>query len=735
MGKSWLGVWAVAAVGFLCGLFFTASGGMAAPGDLLVARSPAQLLTEARSAAAVVAVMAAGDTGVELSRSPGRKYVLIARQGSHDKGWVAADLVDKAPERISLTTDFTDLGYPSGYLIEGPETKQAHHFYFTVPSDTVIEGGVVHIRYRASAILGHLSSLRVDVNDMPRATVRLSGLDGGGELLTIPLAGRDLAAGLLKLTLWSTLVVEEDRCLDDRVNNGYIQILPDSALSLDIRHAVSSVRGFWALLPEAVQISIPGRALREEEFRAAWAMSEMLVRQGKKVSFVSLPRVGQVVVAPAAEIRAALDELYRDWPVAAGAGALPEPYRFPENSGQVGLVNAVGGSFLALTGPSADAPLYLLEQRWRGAAAGRWYRGLPLVGKSGDTQERYEFSLADLGMDTSPRQINSEVAWKLALSSANAVIPPDYIPEQLTLEVVASPSQTEDPLIMSVYLNDVLQEVLQFKDDGRTHSFSVNLTPEHVRFYNELRFVALRSDEMGDCKGAPTQYPIQILPQSKVVMKRVHVKPGRFSELRPYFAGGYQLLLPRTALARPHEQLGLLARLTADLALDVKNGQLIFFDPAQEVRPSAPFLLLGKASVALDRVPVHLDRGAVRVVDDNNRTVLNTVELPGITVAQVVESGSYYGLWLAPAHDGELTAIQSLHLNDNDVAFLDARGVQLTFDSRRDVFLKPYYPKYTSWFDLLGRYRYWLVALGWLLFGIGAIYLFRQNMRSRKQQE
>ncbi|MDH4320983.1 MAG: cellulose biosynthesis cyclic di-GMP-binding regulatory protein BcsB [Desulfobulbaceae bacterium] len=713
----------------LCSLFFVVSGGMAAPGDLLVTTSSARLLAEARSVAPVVAEMEAGETGVELARSPGRKYVRIARQGSNDKGWVAADLVEKAPARITLTTDFTDLGYPSGYLIEGPENKQAHHFYFTVPSDTVIDSGVLRVRFRASEILGPLSSLRVDVNDTPRATVRLARLAGEGDLLTIPLAGREIKAGPMKLTLWTTLVVEEDRCLDARVNNGYLQVLPDTSLSLDIRRAATSVRGFWALLPKAVQISIPNRALREEEFRVAWEMGEMLVRQGKKVSFVSLPTLGQVVVAPAAEIRAALDEHYRDWPAADGG------YHFPEKSGQMGLVTAVGGSFLALTEPFTDAPLYLLEQRWRAAVAGRWYRGLPLTGKGGDAQDRYEFRLADLGMDTSPRLINSEVAWKLALSSDNAAFPPDYIPEQLNLEVVASPSQTEDPLIMSVYLNDVLQEVLQFKDDGRTHSFSVNLLPEHVRFYNELRFVALRSDEMGDCKGAPTQYPIQILPQSRLVMKRVHVKPARFSELRPYFAEGYQLLLPRTALARPHVQLALLARLTADLALEVKNGQLLFFDPAKEVRPTAPFLLVGKAAVALDRVPVHLDRGAVKMMDDNNRTVLNTVELPGITVAQVVESGSHYGLWLAPAHDGDLTAIQTLHLNDNDVAFLDARGVQLTFDSRRDVFLKPYYPKYSSWFDLLGRYRYWLVALGWLFFGVGAIYLFRQNMRSRRQQE
>ncbi len=708
---------------------------MAASGDLLMATASVHLLVKPSRTAPVVAVIHKGDRVVELLRSPGRKYVLVVRQGDHDKGWVAAESLRKASKRVSMVTELADLGFRSGYLIEGPESKQAHNFYFSVPRDAVIDGGVVHVHYQASSILNQLSHLRVDVNDIPRTTALLSGQGGREQVLTVRLQPRDLKGGLLKLTLWTTLVVQEDSCLDSRVNTSYLQIQPDTSLALDVRVPVSSVRGYWDLLPATVRISLPDRPLREEEFRAAWEMSEMLIRQGKKVLFIALPKLGQVVVAPVAEIRASLDELYHDWPQGAGGKPLINPYQLAENTGQVGLVNAVGGSFIAFTEPFANAPLYLLDQQWRGLAAGFQYQGLSLDSVVRMSQDHYEFRFDDLGMDTSPRRINTEVEWNLSLSSTNALFPPNYIPERLNLEIIASPSQTDDPLIMSIYLNNVLQEVLQFEDNGELQSFSVNLSEDYVSFFNELRFSVLRSDEMGDCKGSRTRYPIQILPQSTLVMKRSLVEPQRFSELRPYFAEGFQLLLPSSALSRPKEQLSLLAQLSADMSLDVENGSIRFYEQGEELHPSAPFLLLGRADVKLDRVPVRLDRGGVQVRDSNNRILLNTTALPGVTVAQVVESGSHYGLWLAPAHDGDWAAIQSLQLNDNDVAFMDKSGVVLTFDSRRDVFLKPYYPEYLSWFDLLGRYRYWLVTLGWVIFVLGAIYLFRQNARSRQQQK
>ncbi len=722
---------------FLClllaGAFGAALPAAATPGEQLMATSAVRLLAEPRHDAEVLGMLHRGRRVVEVARSPARQYVFVVRQGEHDSGWVSAASLTDASGRATVVTDFKNLGYPDGYLVEGPETKQAHNFYFHIPQETEIDGGVLHIHYDASTILTHLSNLRVDVNGVPRVTRRLSGPDSGEQLITVPLGKNDLKGGLLKLTCWVTLLVEEDRCLDGRVNTGYLEIKPDSALSLDVKLPAGSVRGFWDLLPDTVRVSLPGRPLRPEEFAAAWRMSELLIRQGKKVDFVTLPRLGEVVVAPAKEIRAVLEDLYRVEPGRRGMAPLAAPFRMPDDVSQIGLVQSVGGNFLALTEPYNNEPFYLLDYKWRKLAAGREYRGVTFTGEKRKSQERYEFRFSDLGMDTAPRSINTEVGWRLELSSMSSLFPPDYIPELLKLQVIASPSQTENPMILSVYLNNVLQKVMQIEDNGKPQSFIVSLAPEHVRFYNEIRFTALRSDPMGNCKGVQTRYPIQILPESVLVMKRLRKKPERFNELRPYFAEGFELLLPRSALKDAGHMLAVLSQLSADMSLDAEYGKLRFFAPDEKIRPGAPFLLLGRAPSEFDRVPVRLDRGRVLVQDNNNRVLLNTAELPEINVAQIVRSGSFDGLWLAAAHgDGVPTTVEALGLSENDVAFIDPAGVRLTFDSRRDVFLKSYYPEYQSWFDQLGRYHYWWVSLSWIVFVLAGIYLVRKNLRSRK---
>jgi len=85
-----------------------------------------------------------------------------------------------------------------------------------------------------------------------------------------------------------------------------------------------------------------------------------------------------------------------------------------------------------------------------------------------------------------------------------------------------------------------------------------------------------------------------------------------------------------------------------------------------------------------------------------------------------------------------LTGVQTCALpifSEDDVAFIDASGVIKTMDSSEPSLAQVYYPDVEDWFDVLGKYRFWLMVLLWFLLTMVVVYLYRMSRANKMARE
>lgn len=711
--------------------------------------------------AGIVGVVRKGDRLTELSREG--NYMSVKVAGTGREGWVympgtfgpaaagVAQLPQKAPAAApavpktaetkvaavarspqaaetaaaAIETTIAELGHQNGLLFEGAQPSHSRTIFFPIPRDAAVGSGVLRVQFKASPILNQSSNLRIYVNGTPRAVARLAAGDGQ---LSVPLAKADLKDGYVKVAFKSALLVSDDRCLDERINGSFLHILPQTSVAVALNAQVSSLRGAWALLPNRVSISLPQGELAPEVYAAAWSLGNLLLKEGKQVAFARLPDIGDVAVAPAGEIRAALEKLYPNRGVAVAAEDQTSVV-IPEGKFNAAVFRVADRRIVALTEPFDVKPFYLLTSRWLSLAAAQKYQVFPAVEAKSEAKDRYQLNLSDLGLDLETRHLARQVEWSAVVSPDQ--LPAGYMPERLDLEVVSTPGTAEHPAMFYIYVNEVLQKAVRLANDGQRERISLALPKGALKRHNTFRFVAQRENIQGDCRGDATHYPIQLMPESALTVGRQTVVPREFADLGLYFAGGFDTYLPKAFLQHPEQSLGFLARLSTDQALRVDYKRLTFYDAKTVLKPTQPFVALGRPNIDLSYSPVRFDQGRIQVVDGKGGKLLDVDQLPGIVAAQIVTSGNVHGLWVAPAHPDGFGTVADIQLERDDVAFADASGILLSLDSREPGIARVAYPETKSWFEIMDQYRFWLLALAWLGLTVFVVYLFRKARQHR----
>lgn len=610
-----------------------------------------------------------------------------------------------------------DLGMRNGILFEGIEAGHSQTVFFPVPRDVRIASGTLRIKFSSSPILHSLSNLRVYINDIPRATYKgVSGPEGTTH--SIRLNREELTPGYLRVSFRSALLLSAnpDHCLDQRISGSYMHIAPETGLQLEIAAPVESVRGAWSLLPRTVRISIPAGKPELKNYTAAWSIGEMLIRSGRSVEYVTLPELGDVLIAPLSDVRKALDQ-------AARAARDPRPaVVVPEGQSNLALVKLGNRRMIALTDPFDVVPFYLLAPRWASVTAASRYAAAPLPAVA-ESADHYALSLSTLGMDTSTRYAHSTAEWNFIVGPEH--LPQGFRPARLELGVVSTPNLSENKVLFYLYLNGTLQEVVRLANDREAQWVRLSLASDQLRRTNHIRLVAQRETRQGDCLGDPSRFPVQILPASTVLVKRDARDPGNFSDLTTYLAQGFDTYLPESYLDRPVQTLPFLARLTTALQISADPARVRVFADGTMIAPEARFLLIGPAELTAKTIPVRFDRGRVQIADSEGRLLVDVDKLPGIAIAQIVRARQY-GAWFRPGDPAALHPFTPLDLNDGDIAFADANGVFLSMNSRQTELARVRYPEYRDWLALLGKHRFWLFALAWIAITVAFLYGYRR---------
>lgn len=680
-------------------------------------------------------------------------WVLVSLKPSGIKGWVRQDAVGKlkaqavavaARKAVSeaikelgtgpvTQVAIADLGFIKGHSFMGSQSAHRQNFFFDVPLDSGIRAGIFRIFYRAGTTLHEKSNLTVYINDVPVKQIKIEA-DGGIHEALVVLPNTVFHGGMVKVTIGAGTLVDENRCLDLRAGGGFLHMLPESRLELAHGLIRTSVRDAWRMLPQKVVLSLPGGRLEESQFASALSIMELLTMAGKEVVIKRLPELGDIVIGAKEDVVSVLNQ--RGQRLSPGFVELNTGDVFQAPSDNLSLIRSGDQTSLAITEPYDVQPIYLLENRWKLLAAGRHYGvnkpdRFYSVGTLPDGGKSDFYVLPFTQLDASPHYLSNETVWNTTLSPRD--VPAGTRLEMLNLKIVAPVRWEGDPSYeLYVFLNDVLVFTKRLENSGLKQSYSVPLPAEYQQQYNNIRFVVQHDVESGNCFGLmPTDF-VQVTPDTTVVVKKEEVVPGKFADLARYLASGADTYVDENYLNEPEKVLYLMARITADLPIEMDFSRLRFANVADNLDVQNPFVAFGDFKLEGVEAPVRLDDGPVEIRDAKGQSFFSVSALPKITIAQIAKSASAFGLWVRPSSEILHEFKQKLRMVEGDVAFLDANGVLLTVDSNQPTLAEFYYPKAEDWFELLGKYRFWLLALAWFLLSLLLIYLYNLTTGRRK---
>lgn len=614
------------------------------------------------------------------------------------------------PGRV-LSTSLADIGFRYGHHFEGAHSAHAHTFFFPIPMDGV-KNGVLKLRYRVSGALDPLSSLRVDLNDHPARQIALNG-NGAGDWLEIPVGERDLSRDHLKVTIRAILVATRDRCFDERaLALHFVDLLPESRFETGLSGAAQTLRSAWATLPNPVRVYLPVSS-GSTGFATALEAGVLLHRMNRRITFVGANSDADIVID-------------KDESLAA---------RFP---GFKAAPNGAGGS--ALVDQNGRRPVILISDRvspdvftglqpgWVSLLRGRAVERLAEPAARSDVPTLID--LAEWGL-VGGQNVQRQAEWSAELTSPR--VPGHMQAASVRLNFIGTPDPKDARFMLSVFLNGALQEVRALDITGKPQSVSIGLTAGGGRKgNNHLRIVINRSEQEGNCSGNSSGSRFELLPGSVLTMKANESAPRIFNDLRATFGRGLDLHVTRASLADAARLLPMLIGVFGNHEYPFDRSRVRIVEDDAEFVPASPFLLVGKPKLPLAESAVRLDRGAVRVLDADQKLLLAVNQLPGLSIAQLARHQGQSGLWLIPASEGPLTPASELFLDQDNVTFADERGIALTVDSRASSVSRIEYPEYQSWLDVIERYRFWLIAFGWAVLLVLLVQLYRKTRIPRK---
>jgi hypothetical protein len=624
-------------------------------------------------------------------------------QATRDLPAPAASGPTAAHAGFSLTLD--QLGFEHGHYFEGAYGTHSKDFYFSLPQDAGIRDGALRLYFRASPLLTADSTLRVDVNGKPARLVSLAGREQPA-YLDVPLPADALTQDTLRLSVKATLLGSDNRCFDERkLSLFFVQILPQTGLTLTLSQP-GSLAAAWTALPPAVRIGMPPRNTATT-VSALLQTAIWLHDMGRKPSFVPAGEPADIIVDSEAE-------LARRFPGALASG--------DKGNAPIGLARDTRGSPVILI---ADGPLpQPLAQRplpWVQLLKAPQYRHGPAESprRNGNAVDLIAAGLGDT------QYVSRTVDWNLDLSPP--LVPADKRLDTLVLNLVSTPYAAQSQQLLQVYVNGLLQEVRALERDGKPHTLRIKLDASLQRSgLNKLRIVVQRADEDGECRGNRAAFPVQLLPGSRIELADADIDPVFFNDLRAYLAAGAHLYITADGQAKLGRELGLLAAVFSNLGLDAHALKVDFLSADGGFKPDMPFVLLGHGSTP-DKAPLRFDRGRATVRDGENRVLMDLDHLPGIGAAQIVSHASSKGLWLMAPQAGGLPDARRLHLDRDNLAFIDQQGVSFTLDAREPAIARVDYPDYDGWQDWFARHRFWILALAWTLVIAVAVALYRKS--------
>lgn len=660
-------------------------------------------------------------------------------------------------------------------------------FRFPVPVGALDAALVLHLTVDlASARTGSLAIL---VNDQARQTLALAPKRETATV-ELPLQPADIATGAVAVTLRYRAALSEDACIDQRVAAAFVAVAPGSGVVAHLpAQPTDSLAAAWAALPARVTLALPALTLTPNQFGAALDLMMALKRDGHSVALTRLPKVGDALALDAIDARAwtamtdapppasltdgdavgrliavkaltAAEPSHVDRPpladiVLASAGELdslanaagrmlraapeavigdlksagtPLAPRADTGGRNLGLRRIADRTVIALTGEdAARAAVEFLDSAALplGQAPTLTVTGVRLPATA---PADGEVALTDLIVGGPRRMLADRATFEATLAARD--MPPGYEADGLAIDIVAPNPADEPAPLLHVFVNDMLVRTVRLGDSDQSQRVRVDFPNGLIGMENQIRIVVQRRLTAAGCAVAAPAYPVQILPSSMVLGRTAHGPLTDFYQLPAQLRTGMDLIISPQMLGNPEPVLDFVSTLLLRLLPPGHKPSII--TSTQTTVPARPFVNL-VPEVKTTGGPVAIDGDRLRVVAANGASLIDIAGVPATAALELVEAGKQPGLQVLQLASGGWPKPPTIALDRGNVALVDASGVSLALTTHRDRLFRLNQSDATYYWQLVDRYRYYLIGGGWAVATLFFLVGLRGILRRRGQ--
>ena len=610
---------------------------------------------------------------------------------------------------IAWQSTYAQQGFHEGVMLAG--TSAVVDKYFRVPAGPVTHAALrLRIDYDFSEY--RYAALEIRINDVVRRVVPLRGA-GASRLIDLQLGIPDVAnRSPVRVTLRLSAALSDDRCFDQRVGVGFVRVAPESGLHVEFSpNALTTVAAAWSILPETTTVVLPVRGTRVTagEFRAAWQVYAALVADGH---VVRLARGWDEAASARGQPAVVIGEAVAPGIATPAASSLDN----------VRVETLAGAPLLRVRGGDAAGAGAILGLDWRNVTTSGSLRALtvkPLASGASDGSRSFD----ELGVGSVVQDAVGQAEWFVPFSQRDFA--GGVVPSSVMLDLIVGQSTSTLQNVLHVYLNDVLVHSVRLAARGQRQRIEVPLPAYLLGAQNNLRMVFQRPAEGGDCKFRQSGIPVELLGTSVFLTTWADTHAADFWQLGPLFRAGFRAFLPAAYLDDPAASLAFLGALSQSLPLR-SLGEVVFYGTRADVSGEAPFLLVSRMAPAGLAAPI-LTEGRRTQLRSNDGRLLLDVEGISSSIVQIATTRAAVGLWVLPPGSGALRAPRTLQLDRGNVAFVGEAGIEMAFQSDRDRAVRVMHPDDMTWSGLYARYRYWFIAVLWVLATLGFMHLVRQR--------
>jgi hypothetical protein len=617
------------------------------------------------------------------------------------------------PAAITLATTLEELGYPDGQTFDGSSQPSERTLLFLLPKEMGVKSATLRIVYRGSPQLGHGASLKAVINDQPPQMMEVMG-DKQTREWRIPVPASDLMGGQLKVTLSSNIPVDYDNIIDGEPQSGFVHVASETELTISVEGVPGSLRDAWLTLPDDVVVSIPRGVLNETVFRTTLDWVALLQRTRHTVRITTLPELGHLVIAPEADIAAAMAYL---------SGQPAESHTLWSKKGNnTGLVGFKGKSFIAVTPPYADAARF--ASSWQELPQSSYIKTAPLTADGGDGET---IQLDVRGLSTVPALLGHKLQWRATLTPWN--LPPGTRPKSATFRLMVPNTEPQETFRLFIYLNDKMVVSERFSGDGVNREIAVPFDAIPRADSYRLRLVVRDSGERDGSR--PTSlYPFLITPQSHATLESASQTPEGFSSVPASLGHGFDLYVPREYLETAPRYLASIGQLLAGFVVPSTEYKIVVLEPGHIPAPRRSFIIAGDTPPAGATLPVRFDEGKVQLINSRGERLIGERRLRSASVVQLIDSDDVIGLWFHPGEQKGLPLIDANILGSDDVAVYEDQ-LALSMNSHHKDLVRPQYLESPRWYERLYNQRVMWLQFGWVLLTIGVAYLYLKSRQHR----